>query len=84
MVVRRVSDLGELSDAERKVLDELDTGEVIDIGETVPEQGDERRRLRAELIRLLLLGDDPDPKFRLHEKGLRVGIVPEQIGRAHV
>ncbi|MCC0065686.1 MAG: hypothetical protein H6896_01395 [Rhodovulum sp.] len=72
MVVRRVSDLGELSDAERKVLDELDTGEVIDIGETVPEQGDERRRLRAELIRLLLLGDDPDPKYRLHEKGLRV------------
>ncbi|HMQ94924.1 MAG TPA: hypothetical protein PKA33_14570 [Amaricoccus sp.] len=72
MVVRRVSDLGELSDAERKMLDELDTGEVIDIGETVPEQGDEKRRVRAVLIRLLLLGDDPDPKYRLHEKGLRI------------
>ena len=81
MVVRRVSDLGELSDAERKVLDELDTGEVIDIGETVPEQGDERRRLRAELIRLLLLGDDPDPKYRLHEKGLRVRVawIPDRL-----
>ncbi|MCB1402580.1 MAG: hypothetical protein KDJ81_07225 [Rhodobacteraceae bacterium] len=72
MVVRRVSDLGELSDAERKVLAELDTGEDIEIGESVPEQGDERRRVRAALIRLLLLGDDPDPKFRLHEKGLRI------------
>ena len=33
MVVRRVRELGYLSAAERKVLDELATGEVIDISE---------------------------------------------------
>ena len=71
MVVRRVRELGYLSAAERKVLDELATGEVIDISEAVPEQGDERRRVRAELIRLLL-GDGTITKYRLYEKGLRI------------
>ena len=33
--------------------------------------GIESRRVRAGLIRLLLLGDDP--KYRLHEAGLRIG-----------
>ncbi len=49
MVARKVSDLGELSDAERQVLDELDTGEDIELGETVPAQDDESRRVRAGL-----------------------------------
>ncbi len=59
--VRRVSDLGELSPAEAQVLAELDTGEVTCWGwHAVPEPGNEARRVRAGLIRLLLLGDDPD------------------------
>ncbi len=69
--VRRVSDLGELSPAEEQVLAELDTGEAIVLGDgSLPGAGDESRRVRAGLIRLLLLGDDPE--YRLHEKGLRI------------
>ncbi len=73
MVVREVSELGDLSKAEEQVLAELDTGEDIVLGDgSVPETGDDGRRVHAALIRLLLLGDDPDPKCRLHEKGLRI------------
>ena len=38
---------------------------------SLPGAGDESRRVRAGLIRLLLLGDDPG--YRLHEAGLRIG-----------
>ncbi len=59
-IPREVSDLVELSPAERQVLAELDTGEDIVLGDgEVPETGDESRRVRAGLIRILLLGSDP-------------------------
>ncbi len=70
-IPRKVSDLGNLSPAERQVLAELDTGEPIVLGDgEVPETGDESRKVRAGLIRLLLLGSDP--KHQPHEKGFRI------------
>ena len=60
MVVRRVSELGELSEAEQQVLAELDSGEDVVLGDgSVPEASDDGRRVRAALIRLLLLGEIP-------------------------
>ena len=45
---RRLEDFGELSKAEQQVLDELDTGEVIEFGdgEVPPEDAEQRRLLR--------------------------------------
>jgi hypothetical protein len=76
---RRVADLGQLSDAERQVLDELGSGNEIRIGDGLPESGDAGRRVLAALIRLLLLGDDSE--YRLHERGLRIrgAWVPDQL-----
>jgi hypothetical protein len=82
MVARKVSELGPLSDAETQVLAALDTGEVTVLSDgSVAKDGDENRRVRALLLRLLLLGHDPDPKYRLHEKGLRVAAawIPRQL-----
>jgi len=71
-IPREISDLGGLSRAERPVLAELDTGEVIVLGDgEVPKAGDESREVRAGLIRILLLGSDP--KHQPHEKGVRIG-----------
>ena len=71
MVVRKVSDLGELSEAEKRVLADLDLGEVTVLGDGArPEAGDVARKVRASLIRLLMLGDDPE--HRLHEAGLQI------------
>lgn len=73
MAVRSVSDLGGLSEAEKQLLAGLDTGEDIVLGDgNVPAAGTRSRRVQAALIRLLLLGDDPDQKYRLHEKGLQI------------
>jgi len=73
MVVRRVAELGELSKAEERVRAGLDSGAFTELGDgSLPEAGDAGRRVRAGLIRLLLLGDDPDPKYRLHEQGLQI------------
>lgn len=49
---------------------ELDSGEETVLGKQVPQAGDQSRRVRAPLIRLLLLEDDD--AHRLHEKGLRI------------
>ena len=78
-IPRKVSDLGYLSPAERQVLRELDRREYIIVGDGVPAKGEETRRIRASLIRLLLLGDDPDPKYRPYEAGLRIvgGWIPD-------
>jgi hypothetical protein len=72
MVARSVRRLGVLSDAEMRVLAELDTGEPVVLGEGVPAADAEARRVRAALIRILLLGDDPKQKYRLHEAGLQI------------
>lgn len=69
MTPRNVSDF-ELSWAERKVVAECGSGGDIVLGNEVPQSDSRRRRVRADLIRLLLLGDDP--QYRLHERGVRL------------
>ncbi len=47
-VARRVSELDQLSAAEQQVIDELDSGEIVVIGDgALPAPGDEARRVRA-------------------------------------
>ena len=69
---RKLADFGKLTKAEQQVLDELDTGEAIEIGdgELPPEDAGPERELRARFVRWLALGGDDAP--RLHEKGLQV------------
>ncbi|MCH8168098.1 MAG: hypothetical protein IIC03_09250, partial [Proteobacteria bacterium] len=69
---RKLEDFGKLTKAEQQVLDELDTGEVIRLGDgkVPPEDAGEERQLRARFVRWLALGGDDAP--RLHEKGLRI------------
>ena len=68
---RKLEDFGELTKAEQQVLDELDTGEFIVLGDgKVPtEDASPERQLRARFLRWLALGGDNAP--RLHEKGLQ-------------
>lgn len=71
MTARRVSELGELSPAEKQVYAELDSGSLIKIGDgKLPTRGDSARIVRAALIRLLVLGNDRN--YRVHEAGLRI------------
>jgi hypothetical protein len=53
---RTLKDFGKLAKAEKKVLDELDTGEVIELGdgEVAPGNAGDDRRLRARFPRWLL------------------------------
>ncbi len=69
---RTLADFEPLTKAEQQVLDELDTGKQIDLGdgELPPEDAGPERQLRARFLRWLALGGDDD--HRLHEKGLRV------------
>ncbi len=69
---RKLEDFGELTKAEQKVLDELDTGKQIELGDgkVPPEDAGPERQLRASFVRWLALGGDDD--HRLHEKGLQV------------
>lgn len=70
-IPRGISELGDLSDAEWKVLRELDAGETVTLGDGErPGRSEDARRIRAELIRILLLGDDRGR--RLGESGLRI------------
>ena len=62
---------GELGPAEVALIDGLTSGTLDRIsGGGLPEAGDESRRVRAGLIRFLLLGGPGAPA--LHEKGIRV------------
>jgi hypothetical protein len=62
---------GELGPAEVALVEGLTSGTLDRIsGGGLPEAGDESRRVRADLIRYLLLGGPGAP--RLHEKGIRV------------
>lgn len=69
--MRKVSQLGKLSKAERQLCAELESGDGIKIADgRLPARGEKSRRVRASLVRLLLLGDDA--RYRLHESGLRI------------
>lgn len=63
---------GALGPAEATLLDGIGTGAFDRLGAGgLPAAGDEARRVRAELIRFLLLGGPDAPG--MHEKGLRLG-----------
>lgn len=71
MTARRLSDFGALHPAEEKLLGQIDAGEYVQFGDgRLPAEGDDARVIRAELLRLILLGGEDVP--RLHEKGLRL------------
>ncbi|MFN3260493.1 MAG: hypothetical protein ACE37J_08025 [Pikeienuella sp.] len=69
---RRLADFGPLSPAERKVLQELDTGYVTVLGDGTlpPQDAGPDRRLRARFVRWCALGAGDG--WRVHETGLRV------------
>ncbi|MEM7746334.1 MAG: hypothetical protein AAF409_21790 [Pseudomonadota bacterium] len=79
---RTLADFGTLTAAEQKVLDELDTGEIIILGVDVPDEtAGEDRLIRARFLRWVILtngepvSDETWPKprtYRLHEKGVQV------------
>ena len=54
---RKLEDFGKLTKAEQQVLDELDTGEEIELGdgEVPPEDAGEERQLRGRFLRWLAL-----------------------------
>ncbi len=63
---------GTLGAAETVLVEGIGTGAFDRLGAGgLPDTGDEARRVRAELIRFLLVGGPEAP--RLHEKGLRLG-----------
>jgi hypothetical protein len=71
VVVRSLADFLPLHAAEAKVVAGLGSGDFNRIGNGLcPTGNDPARIVRAELLRLLILGGGDD--FRLHEKGLRL------------
>lgn len=72
MTAEGLARFGALGPAEVTLVDGLGTGAFDRLGSGgLPEAGDETRRIRADLIRFLLLGGPEAP--RMHEKGLRLG-----------
>src|ERR1700733_11846214 len=70
VVVRSLADFQPLQPAEVRVVAGLGSGDFNRIGNGLcPTGNDPTRIVRAELLRLLILGGDD---FRLHEKGLRL------------
>jgi hypothetical protein len=66
-----LSDFQPLHPAERKIIAELKRGDFDRLGDGLrPATDDPERRVRASLLRFLLLGGDPN--CRPHEKGVRV------------
>lgn len=67
----RLEDFAPLSEAERKLIDECSGPDRIVFGDgELPDEDDEAPALRADLVRLILLGGPGAP--RLHDKGLRL------------
>ena len=67
----RLEDFAPLSEAERKLIDECSGPDRIVFGDgELPAEDDEAAALRADLVRLILLGGPGAP--RLHDKGLRL------------
>jgi hypothetical protein len=72
VVVRSLADFQPLQPAEVRVVAGLGSGDFNRIGNGLcPTGNDPSRIVRAELLRLLILGGGGDD-FRLHEKGLRL------------
>ncbi|MFK7944574.1 MAG: hypothetical protein AB8B85_16910 [Paracoccaceae bacterium] len=70
---RRLEDFEPLTSAEQKVLDELDTGEEIVIGNDVPDaDAGEHRLIRARFLRWVILGCEGSDGYRLHESGVMI------------
>lgn len=69
---RKLSDFGKLTQAEQRIVDEIDSGQVIKLGDgkLPPENAGDDRKARAELIRYLAIGGCDACKT--HEKGLRI------------
>lgn len=71
MTARRLADFEPLSPAERVLVEGLDEGRFDRLeGGDLPERGDEGRTVRADLLRLLIVGGPDAP--RVHEKGVRL------------
>lgn len=71
---RTLTEFGPLTAAEQKVLDELDTGEDIDVGIDVPDaDAGEDCLIRARFLRWVILGCNGNEAHRPHEKGVRIG-----------
>ncbi|MGC9370689.1 MAG: hypothetical protein ACP5DX_14215 [Paracoccaceae bacterium] len=67
----RLEDFAPLSEAERKLVDECSGPDRIIFGDgELPGEDDEAPALRADLVRLILLGEPGAPA--LHDKGLRL------------
>lgn len=73
---RRLSDLwldgieGELLPAEWKLLEAAARGNWCELGDELPNIGTEHNRLRAQLLRFIILGGDED--HALHEHGVQI------------
>ncbi len=67
---RRIQDLGPLSAAEKIVLETCGNGDAAKIGDTLPSEMTDTTRVRAGLIRYMMLGGcDTHPS---HERGVRI------------
>lgn len=72
-LIRKLSDLKNPTKAEEKLLAEYWTGEVVVIGDKVPDAGAGAEvEIRADLIRYLLLGGCDELDYPVHEKGVQV------------
>jgi hypothetical protein len=71
MSARGLSAFHPLSRAEEALVAGLESGTYDRVGGGLPEAGDDSRQVRAELIRVLLMGGPEVP--RLHETGIRLG-----------
>ena len=68
---RRLSDFGELKEAEEILLKSCKDGQLAEIGEAVPtDDSDPNKIVRAGFLSFLLLGGDEDAP--VHEKGVRL------------
>jgi hypothetical protein len=65
-----IADFGELSAAERGVLDFCQTGARAVVAEKRPEQATERNCVRASFLRFLIVGTDPS--IRMHALGIQL------------
>lgn len=69
--MQRLSDFQPLLPAEEELIQEYRSGNRVSLGDGVlPDPELPELELRAEVIRLMMVGSDPD--LKLHEKGLRI------------
>lgn len=68
--MQRLNDFKPLLPAEEKLIAEYRSGNRVALGDALPDPDNSEVQIRAEVIRLMLVGSDPD--LKLHEKGLRI------------